>query len=796
VAPTPAPEDFADVPRPELQRRLDAIEVRRDRRLAVSRADEDDALARRLLAAPDPPLDLCRLLGWLRWYAYHHSDRRLRPAREQATELLSRVFLAGHEPLPRLLAPELADEAEPEARTRLDEAERSRDPGACGRALALWERIVRHSRQHGPEYAARLFALGRARMLQHGLTGTRDTLRRAAAAISGAADLGSPYDVEQATYLVHAGDALRSQAGPEEVRRALAYYDAVLALRAAPTPMRIRAARSAAALRDDPDDAAGDLRTAVELLPLVAPRHLARAERMRELGGFPALARDAAATELRRRGGSASTALGLLELGRNVLMHHDLTAHSDLTDLERLHPQQAAEFRRLRDFLDEDAPDRAAGASAEQLQERRIAAAARFDALLAEIRHSPGFAGFGLPPGEEELTDEAREGTLVVLTTSSYGSDALVVRPEGVTRVALTGVGAEEVTERATAFQRRLHTARDADTSRPALLAYVADTLAWLRAEVVGPVLTAAPPAPARAGRRARLWWIPCGPFTWLPVHAAAAAPRQGAGREAGRDAARGVVSSYTPSIRALHHARRRDAARRADGVVRSLIVAAPRAPGAPDLPETAREAAALRGLLPGRVRLDGPDDTSAGPAGGTADGRAGGSPATAEAVLDHLRTCSVAHFACHGVTDEDDPSRSRLLLGGPAAAEAPAGERPAARELTVARLQRAEFRQARLAYLSACRTARTDDPRLLDESVHLASALQVAGFPQVIGTLWEVGDGVAAGVARRFYDRLRMAPGAEWPAAEALDDAVEAVATEGAGRSEFQWAPFVHLGI
>lgn len=780
MAPTPAPEDFADVPRPELVRRLDGIETRRDRRLAVSRADEDDALARRLLAAPDPPLDLCHLLGLLRWYAYHHSDRRLRSAREQATELLSRVFLAGREPLPRLLAPELADEAEPEARTRLDEAERSRDPGACGRALALWERIVRHSRQHGPDHAARLFALGRARLLQHGLTGARDALRGAVTAISGAADLGSPYDVEQATYLVHAGDALRSQAGPEELRRALAYYDAVRALRAAPTPMRIRAARSAAALRDDPDDAAGDLRAAVELLPLVAPRHLARAERMRELGGFPALARDAAAAELRRRGGTASTALGLLELGRNVLMHHDLTAHSDLTDLERLHPLQAEKFRRLRDFLDEDAPDRAAGVGAEELQQQRIAAAARFETLLAEIRRSPGFAGFGLPPGEEELTDEAREGMLVVLTTSAYGSDALVVRPEGVTRVALAGAGEEEVTERAAAFQRRLRAARDADTSRPALLAYVADTLAWLRAEIVAPVLAAAPPVPARDGRRARLWWIPCGPFTWLPVHAAAGAPRDGAAR----GAARGAVSSYTPSIRALHHARRRDAARRADGVVRSLIVAAPRVPGAPELPATAREAADLRALLPGHIRLGGPD--------GPADAAA---PATAEAVLDHLRTCSVAHFACHGVTDEDDPSRSRLLLGGPAA-ETTAGERPAAGELTVARLQRAEFRQARLAYLSACRTARTDDPRLLDESVHLASALQVAGFPQVIGTLWEVGDGVAAGVARRFYDRLRMVPGGEWSAAEALDDAVEAVATEGAGRAEFQWAPFIHLGI
>jgi CHAT domain-containing protein len=40
----------------------------------------------------------------------------------------------------------------------------------------------------------------------------------------------------------------------------------------------------------------------------------------------------------------------------------------------------------------------------------------------------------------------------------------------------------------------------------------------------------------------------------------------------------------------------------------------------------------------------------------------------------------------------------------------------------------------------------------LLDESIHLASAFQLAGFPHVIATLWQTGDSAAVQVAEDFY--------------------------------------------
>ena len=57
---------------------------------------------------------------------------------------------------------------------------------------------------------------------------------------------------------------------------------------------------------------------------------------------------------------------------------------------------------------------------------------------------------------------------------------------------------------------------------------------------------------------------------------------------------------------------------------------------------------------------------------------------------------------------------------------------------LRVADLQTMNLRQHSpfLAYLSACGTGEMKENRLVDESIHLISAYQLAGFSHVIGTL------------------------------------------------------------
>jgi CHAT domain-containing protein len=85
--------------------------------------------------------------------------------------------------------------------------------------------------------------------------------------------------------------------------------------------------------------------------------------------------------------------------------------------------------------------------------------------------------------------------------------------------------------------------------------------------------------------------------------------------------------------------------------------------------------------------------------------------------VLSRLANARWAHFSCHGIP-EPDPAESHLLLtDGP---------------LPVRFIADLELPNAYLAYLSAC-TSAYGGTSLLDESIHIASAFQLAGFQHVI---------------------------------------------------------------
>jgi CHAT domain-containing protein len=73
----------------------------------------------------------------------------------------------------------------------------------------------------------------------------------------------------------------------------------------------------------------------------------------------------------------------------------------------------------------------------------------------------------------------------------------------------------------------------------------------------------------------------------------------------------------------------------------------------------------------------------------------------------------------------------------------------------SVARLSRLDLPGAALAYLSACATSQTS-AGLADEAVHVTSAFQIAGYAQVIGTLWPAGDKISSEMARSIYASLR----------------------------------------
>lgn len=71
-----------------------------------------------------------------------------------------------------------------------------------------------------------------------------------------------------------------------------------------------------------------------------------------------------------------------------------------------------------------------------------------------------------------------------------------------------------------------------------------------------------------------------------------------------------------------------------------------------------------------------------------------------------------------------------------------------------------------------------------------------MAGFPHVIGTLWEIGDNTAVEIARAFYSAITRPDGATDAshAAEALHHAVRAQ-RDLHPSSPYLWASHIHAG-
>ncbi|MGW6886725.1 CHAT domain-containing protein [Streptomyces chartreusis] len=540
-----------------------------------------------------------------------------------------------------------------------------------------------------------------------------------------------------------------------------AFSNAVSVATAAPS-IRIQAARAAADLAASSriDLAVNLLETGVRLLPRVAPRQLHRSDQQHALGGCAGLASDAAALLLSTeqvtgpdRQRSATQALQMLELGRAVLISQALDTRNDLTDLRRQSPGLADRFTRLRDQLDRsslageraDIDGKAGSARWDRDIRDRHWLATQFDRTVAEIRELEGFRSFMLPPKPEDLVAEARQGPVVVFNVSGYRSDALLLTADGVGRLSLPELAHDTLIEKIDLFHEALRSTGEATLSweqRAAGQDMLSEILEWLWDAAAEPVLEELgfTMEPATEAAWPRLWWAPGGLLGQLPLHAAGY-HRQRADSHDHRTVMDRVISSYTPTVRALRHARQPTAATSKHGS--ALIVAMPTTPGEHPLHHVVTEVEMLRHRLPSSTLLIEQSD-----AGGESSVITPYTP-TKTRVLTSLPEFSIVHFACHGACDPKDPSQSRLLLHD-----------HESDPLTVASLAPIKLDQAGLAYLSACRTAFTSATDLIDESIHLASAFQVAGFRHVVGTLWEVDDAIAARVAAAFYSALQTASG------------------------------------
>ena len=264
-------------------------------------------------------------------------------------------------------------------------------------------------------------------------------------------------------------------------------------------------------------------------------------------------------------------------------------------------------------------------------------------------------------------------------------------------------------------------------------------------------ILTSSQPTTAKDLPRIR--WCPTGPLAFLPIHAAGIYDTN----EPGSKVFDYVVSSYTPTVSALLERPHPPA-----DTFKILAVAQPVVSGQSKLPSTITEIDLLRGRA-GDITI-----TRIESADGCVDG-----------VLREMKECSWAHFACHGIQDLSEPTKSALLLQDG--------------NLELSEIIKQPLPHAEFAFLSACQTA-TGDKNLEGEAIHLAAGMLLAGYRSVIATMWSIMDQDGPKVADSVYAEMIKDGKPDYTrAAHALHFAVKGLRESGA--PFLSWLPFVHFG-
>ncbi|KAH7234753.1 CHAT domain-containing protein [Fusarium redolens] len=436
-----------------------------------------------------------------------------------------------------------------------------------------------------------------------------------------------------------------------------------------------------------------------DLLPQLTPRSLGFADKQRMLGRVVDLACDTAAVVL-NAGKEPFFALSVLEKGRGVLAAAIEQIRVDVLDLEESHPDLARRFLELREVL--DAPIQGGdSASSQAIANRRGEASVEIDNLVAEIRNQPEFSSFLESPSEEDIRAAASLGPVVIINLSKFRCDAILVEQRQIRSLPLPDLTNDKMDEKESQGSLR----------SPSMLK-------WLWDVAAKPILLAlgigVPPVD---DDWPHVWWIPTGRLGRLPFHAFG--NHFPGSTETVLDR---VISSYSSSIQALINGRKHRSNSAQD---KAVLVAMEDTVGQIKLPFVKEEVSTIVNLCKS-MNLEScvPNQHK-------------------EAVLEELQNCRIFHFAGHGKTD-GNPSQSGLLLTDGI--------------LTVSELMDINLRKhvPFLAYLSACGTGQVGGNAFIDESIHLISACQLAGFRHVVGTLWEVSDKSCVEVSRNIYESIR----------------------------------------
>lgn len=339
------------------------------------------------------------------------------------------------------------------------------------------------------------------------------------------------------------------------------------------------------------------------------------------------------------------------------------------------------------------------------------------------------------PFGPQQCMWEARSAFIIHLITSKLGTYALITTSDGFQKHPLPHCTHEQLCIRAATFRRAIEMCQNHEARKGSANQKLRSMLMWLWKTVAKPIIQFLHLKKLSwcDSNLPRIKWIACGVFSQLPIHAA--------GLYSGDTSDymdQYAVSSYLSSIR-------------------GSVASQQRKPLVPYYQNANRE-----------FTLFGMSTSPAVPEGKLADLAVTeekrrifaslGDSFTNNAIdncnlgvaRNMMHWARIIHFTCHGLPHPTDPSKSRLVL-----------LRDDKEPCTVAQIRDMDIPNALLLYLSACHSAIDPQASGTDEIIHLAKAFLLAGFPTVIGTLWQAYEASALDIATVFYAQVAM----EWKA-------------------------------
>ncbi|CAG9978641.1 unnamed protein product [Clonostachys byssicola] len=465
----------------------------------------------------------------------------------------------------------------------------------------------------------------------------------------------------------------------------------------------------------------------IDLLPRMLPNSLEHSDKQWVLRAMVQIA-SSAASQAFDLGKEPMVALDVLERGRWAFGKSvEDTRRTDILKLEERNPQIIKRLLRLRDQLSGPATSSALPASpamqAESVDDderlppssqsptdERYHAGIEFGQIMKDISKMPGFQ----PLNEYDYRQAASRGPVAIINSGTFCGWAILVELHQIRAIRLPGFSHGVV-------EGKL---KQGHLSKPSILKWLWDGGIRQVLEALGYF------DPVTGNTWPHVWWVPVGSMSKFPLHAAGYHVEDPARTVIDR-----VVSSYSSSITALIYGRRR-LTQPSFPSGKAVLVAMENTPHLSRLPYASEEINNLTNLCTSMgLRVDNP-------------------PKSKGALLQQLPNCRIFHFAGHACTNQLNPSQSYLCPeDGP--------DDP----ITVDDLLKLNLHMNPpfLAYLSACGTGRIDEQsRLMDESIHLISSCQLAGFRHVIGTLWEVNDEICVDVAKTVYEGIRDGEGSD----------------------------------